>query len=117
MNTDPELAQGVHAFLQDGVDRMPERVYRGAMDVVPATRQRRSSWFQPRVGPPCRVAGTVTATAASPVATMNAFARSGRPGGGSCARGCSRIPISRTCVIRLPTDVLTRTSKELFVVD
>ena len=51
MTTDPELTQSLRLFLEDGADRMPERVYRGAMDVVPSTRQRGRSWFPLRLAP------------------------------------------------------------------
>lgn len=61
MTSDPEFTRTLHAFLEDGVDRMPERVYRGAMDVVPRTRQRRTSWFP--LGP----------TAFMPVVRVGAF--------------------------------------------
>jgi hypothetical protein len=51
MTTDQDLTQGVRAFLQNGADRMPERVYERVMDVVPATRRQRS-WSSPLARPP-----------------------------------------------------------------
>ena len=42
MTTDTELTAALRAFLEEGADRMPDRVYRGAMDQVPAARRRRT---------------------------------------------------------------------------
>jgi hypothetical protein len=46
MTTDSELTRSLRAFLEEGADRMPERVYQAAMDVVPTTSRRRS-WRSP----------------------------------------------------------------------
>jgi hypothetical protein len=63
MTTDPELTRVLHAFLEDGADRMPERVFRGAMDAVPGTRQRGRSWLPLRLDPmmPLVRAGAIAA--------------------------------------------------------
>jgi hypothetical protein len=42
MTTDQELTDVVRAFLDTGADRMPDRVYQAAMDLVPTTGRRRS---------------------------------------------------------------------------
>jgi hypothetical protein len=49
MITDPELSKVVRSFLEDGVDRMPDRVYTRAMDAIPAAHRKRGPWWRRRV--------------------------------------------------------------------
>ena len=61
MINDAEFTDIVRTFLEDGADRMPDRVYRAAMDVVPTTVRRRSPWWTVRTPTGVRLALGVAA--------------------------------------------------------
>ncbi|MFL5682583.1 MAG: hypothetical protein ACJ77O_05510, partial [Chloroflexota bacterium] len=42
MSSQPEVTRVVRSWLEQGVDRMPDRVLDAVLDLVPATPQRRS---------------------------------------------------------------------------
>ena len=44
MRTDPDVTRAVRSWLDEGVDRLPERVLDSVLDAVPSTPQRRSWW-------------------------------------------------------------------------
>ena len=44
MRTDPDVTRAVRSWLDEGVDRLPERVLDSVLDAVPTTPQRRSWW-------------------------------------------------------------------------
>lgn len=47
MRTEPEVTRAVRSWLEEGADRLPERVLDSVLDAVPSTPQRRS-WWPPR---------------------------------------------------------------------
>lgn len=47
MRTEPDVTRAVRSWLEDGADRLPERVLDSVLDAVPATPQRRP-WWPPR---------------------------------------------------------------------
>jgi len=60
MTTDPEFDRSVKSFLEEGADRMPDRVFRSVMDIVPSAQRRRSRtwWRRWSVAPLVRVVAT-----------------------------------------------------------
>ena len=44
MRTDPDVTRAVRSWLDEGVDRLPERVLDAVLDAVPSTPQRRAWW-------------------------------------------------------------------------
>lgn len=44
MSTEPEVTRIVRSWLEDGVDRAPERILDATLDLVPTTPQRRPAW-------------------------------------------------------------------------
>lgn len=44
MTTEPEVTRIVRSWLEDGVDRAPERILDATLDLVPTTPQRRPAW-------------------------------------------------------------------------
>jgi len=47
MRTEPDVTRAVRSWLEDGADRLPERVLDSVLDAVPSTPQRRP-WWPPR---------------------------------------------------------------------
>ncbi len=65
MRTDPDVTRAVRSWLDEGVDRLPERVLDSVLDAVPSTPQRRS-WWPARRSPPVSMllrTGTIAAAA------------------------------------------------------
>lgn len=48
MSVDPETTRIVRSWLDEGVTRLPDRVLDAVVDQVPATRQRRATWWPVR---------------------------------------------------------------------
>ena len=104
MTNDPELTRAVHAFLEDGVDRMPDRVYRGAMDAVPSTRQRRESRSQLRLAPLAPLARAGGYAAAIVIVALGGIAfLTHQPGVGTVTPTPSPTPIVSSPPSSLPT--------------
>jgi len=48
MSTDRDLTRTVRSWLEDGVTSLPDRVLDDVLDQLPATHQRRATWWQAR---------------------------------------------------------------------
>jgi len=64
MRTDPDVTRAVRSWLDEGVDRLPERVLDSVLDAVPSTPQRRSRWLARRLSPMPNLAKLLGAAAA-----------------------------------------------------
>ncbi len=65
MTIDPELDGPVRSFLEAGADRMPDRVFRGVMGVIPTTPRRRTWRWRFRSVAPLLGAGAAGALVAA----------------------------------------------------
>jgi hypothetical protein len=103
MTTDPELVRAVRAFLDEGGDRLPDRVFQAVMDDVPRAPQRRRVLLPWRTDPlPSSVkilllAATAVLIGAAAVALL--------PGGGRPGPSVAPSPSAVSTVA--PTPIVT----------
>jgi len=70
MRTDPDVTRAVRSWLDEGVDRLPERVLDSVLDAVPTTPQRRSWWPAWRNHPMTNIVRVAAVVAAVVVAGL-----------------------------------------------
>jgi hypothetical protein len=81
MSSDPDVTRAVRSWLDEGADRLPERVLDSVLDAVPTTRQRRSAWpawRMPAMSPVLRTGLVVALVALGLVAGVVALSAGSR---------------------------------------
>ncbi len=70
MSVDPETTHIVRSWMDEGVTQLPDRVLDAVLDQVPATPQRRATWWPPRLA---RATNTTMAVALAAAAVLIAI--------------------------------------------
>jgi len=85
MSSDPDLTRAVRSWLEEGANRLPDRVLDSVLAAVPTRRQRRSWWsvWRLTVMPTFARAGIAAALLVAGVAAGTAFLAGGGPGPGA----------------------------------